>query len=89
MNVAHNFENVASFMYLGINSNNKVTVEEIKRRIMLGNCVYFSNVKLIRSKLVTWSTKMKVYKTLILPVMTNGSEGMDPKFWRRYSFDGV
>ena len=69
------FEKVKSFTYLGteINSSNRISIE-IKRRIMLGNRAYFANSKLLKSKLLTRNTKMRIYNTLIRPVVTYGCE---------------
>lgn len=71
----HNFEVVTNFTYLGslVNSENIIS-EEIKRRIMLANKCYFGLSKHLRSRSLTWKTKIMIYKTLILPVLTYGSE---------------
>lgn len=72
---SYTFENVVNFEYLGvlINNNNKVS-QEIKRRIINGNKAYFVNLKLIKSRLLSRKTKIRIYKTLIRPVVTYGSE---------------
>lgn len=69
------FENVESFVYLGaeLNSANKIS-SEIQRRIMAANRAYFANIKLLKSRLLSRTTKIKVYKTLIRPVATYGAE---------------
>jgi hypothetical protein len=69
------FENVESFVYLGaeLNNANKVS-NDIQRRIMNANKAYFANTKLLKSQILSRKTKMKVYKTLIRPVATYGSE---------------
>ena len=71
----YTFENVVNFEYLGtlITQNNKIS-EDIKRRIIIGNRAYFANLKLIKSKLLTRKTKLKIYKTLIRPVVVYGAE---------------
>ena len=49
--------------------NNRVTVtEEINKRIMTDNEVYYANVKLLKSELLSRSKKLKLYKTLIRPI---------------------
>ena len=62
-------ERVKTFIYLGseLNSKNKIG-DEIQRRLMLGNRAYYANVKMLKSKLLTWTTKLKLYKTCIRPV---------------------
>ena len=69
------FENVDNFKYLGtnINSSNKISYE-IQQRIMAANRTYFANIKLLKTQLLSKATKFKIYKTLIRPVATYGSE---------------
>jgi hypothetical protein len=68
-------EHVDSFVYLGseINSDNDISLE-IKRRIQLGNKTYFGLSKLMRSRTISRRLKCTLYKTLIRPVVTYGSE---------------
>uniref|UniRef100_A0A8D8QNX5 Craniofacial development protein 2 n=1 Tax=Cacopsylla melanoneura TaxID=428564 RepID=A0A8D8QNX5_9HEMI len=69
------FKGVEQFKYLGeIVNNAGKTSSAIKDRLNLGNKAYFANQTLIKSKLITRNTKMKIYKTLIRPVITYGSE---------------
>lgn len=70
-----NVEVVQHFTYLGslVNTENMVS-DEIKRRIMLANKCYFGLSKHLRSRNLSWKTKTLIYKTLILPVLTYGSE---------------
>jgi len=71
----YSFEGVKDFVYLGSSLNNSNNIsEEIKRRIMAGNRVYLANIKLLKSKLLSKTTKMKLYKTLIKPVVCYGAE---------------
>ena len=49
-------------------------VEEIRRRVTLGNKCYFSLLKMLRSKTIHRKLKCTLYKTLIRPVVTYGSE---------------
>jgi hypothetical protein len=48
--------------------------EEINERIALGNKAYFVNQKFLRSKLVTKRSKLKIYKTVIRPLVIDASE---------------
>ena len=47
---------------------------EITERIIKGNKAYYANAKLIKWKFVKRNTKMKIYKTIIRPVVTYSSE---------------
>jgi hypothetical protein len=44
--------------------------EEIKERIALGNKVYFANKKMFQSKLISKRAKLKLYYTVIRPIVT-------------------
>jgi hypothetical protein len=48
--------------------------EEIKARITAGNKALYSNQKMFRSKLMSRNFKLKLYWTLIRPIVTYGSE---------------
>ena len=69
------FERVEYFNYLGsvLNADNKMNTE-IDERIAKGNKSYYANAKLIKSKILTRNTEIKIYKTMIRPVVTNSSE---------------
>ena len=56
-------EQVKSFKYLGstVNGNNSID-EEIKRRISLGNKEFYANQDLLKSKLLTKNSKLRMYK---------------------------
>ena len=47
---------------------------EIAERIVRGNKAYYANAKLIKLKFLKRNTKMKIYKTIIRPVVTDSSE---------------
>jgi hypothetical protein len=66
---------VSNFIYLGaiLNENNQMQFE-IAERIQKGNRAYYANAKLLKSKLLKKSTKMRIYITLIRPVVTYASE---------------
>ncbi|KAJ4440963.1 hypothetical protein ANN_10812 [Periplaneta americana] len=50
------------------------TREEIKRRINMGNACYYSVEKLLSSSLLSKNLKVRIYKTVILPVVLYGCE---------------
>src|ERR1700744_2146139 len=59
------FKVVDNFVYLGsqLNSDNNI-VDEIKRRITLGNRSYFSMLKILRSQSVTQNLKCTLHKSV-------------------------
>jgi hypothetical protein len=69
------FEQVKTFKYLGsiINTDNTME-EEIKERIALGNKVYFANKKMFQSNLISKRGKLKLYYTVIRPIVTYSCE---------------
>jgi hypothetical protein len=64
------------FIFLGafINDENTVVQEEITKRITSGNQAYFSHILLFKSNILPKRTKIKLYKTLVCPVITYGAE---------------
>jgi hypothetical protein len=68
-------QQVKSFKYLEsiVNGNNSVE-EEIKGRISLGNKAFYANQDLFKSKLLTKNSKLRIYKTLVRPVVTYACE---------------
>jgi len=65
----YNFERVASFKYLGVNINkNADSHEERRLRLVVAKKCYFGLVPLFKSKLLSWKTKIMLYKVLIRPV---------------------
>lgn len=71
----HIFERVSDFKYLGtvINDQNKLKAE-INNRIKSANKCFFGLKKQLRSRLISRRTKVRLYKTLILPVLLYASE---------------
>lgn len=71
----HKFEIVDEFVYLGalIRADTDIT-REIMRRIIAANRCFYGVQRHLRSKLLTKETKLRIYKTLIRPVLLYGSE---------------
>ena len=67
-------ERVEEFKYLGTLTNQNSTQEEIKSRLKLGNACYYSVQNLLSSRLLSKSLKIKIYRTIILPVVLYGCE---------------
>jgi hypothetical protein len=68
-------ENVAKFKYLGVTLTNQNDIlDEIKNRLILGNACYHSVQNLLSSCLISKNLKIKIYKTVILPVVLYGCE---------------
>jgi hypothetical protein len=69
------FEGVKNFVYLGniIDNENRIN-KCVKERIQAGNKAYFANNKLFKNKLISRSTKMQIYRTIVRSVVTYGSE---------------
>jgi hypothetical protein len=51
-------------------NNNKY----IKERIMMGNKAYYANRQLFNSSLISRNSQLQIYRTLVRPVATYGSE---------------
>jgi hypothetical protein len=68
-------ERVEEFKYLGATLTNRNSIhEEIKSRLKSGNACYHSVQNLLSSRLQSKNTKIRVYRTIILPVVLYGCE---------------
>lgn len=67
----YNFEVVNTFTYLStsINNENNISMEIKQRYLVASKCAYEFN-KHLRSYLLSRKTKIKIYRTLIKPVLT-------------------
>ena len=69
------FERVEEFKYLGTTLTHQNSIpEEIKSRWRLGNACYHSVQNLLSSRLLSKNLKIKIYRTIILPVVLYGCE---------------
>ena len=67
------FERVDEFKYLGTTlTNQNYIAEEIKSRLRSGNACCHSVQNLLSSRLLSKNLKIKIYRTIILPVLCMG-----------------
>jgi hypothetical protein len=76
INIANrSFEGVAKFRYLGTTlTDQNCMQEEIKSILNSGNACYHSVQRLLSSRLLSSNIKVKINKTIILPVVLYGCE---------------
>ena len=68
-------ETVEEFKYLGTTLTDQNSIQvEIKSRLKLGNACYHSVQNLLSSRLLAKNLKIKIYRTVILPVVLYGCE---------------
>ena len=68
-------ESVEGFRYLGTRLTNQNSIQEaIKSRLKSGNACYYSVQDPLSSSLLSKNLKIKIYRTIILPVVLYGCE---------------
>jgi hypothetical protein len=69
------FDNVVKFKYLGPTLTNQSDIlDELESRLNSGNACYYSVQNILSSPLIAKNLKIKIYKTVILPVVLYGCE---------------
>src|SRR5215813_11172196 len=69
------FERVEEFKYLGTTLTYQNSIqEEVKSRLKSGNACYYSVQNLLSSRLLSKNLKIRIYRTIILPVVLYGCE---------------
>ena len=75
-------ERVEEFKYLGMTLINQNSIQkEITSRLKLGNAHYHSVQNLLSSSLISKNLKIKIYGTIILPVVLYGCETWSLTLW--------
>jgi hypothetical protein len=66
---------VEEFKYLGTNLTDQNSIqEEVKSRLKSWNACYYSVENLLSSRLLSKNLKIRIYRTIILPVFLYGCE---------------
>jgi hypothetical protein len=79
------FETVTQFKYLETTVTNQNLIQEkIKRRLNSSNACYHSVQNLLSSSLLSKNVKIRIYKTIILPVVVYGCETWSLTLWEEY-----
>ena len=72
---SNSYEKVETFKYLGSLLTNQNSIQEKKKcRLKARNSHYYSVQKHLSSRLLSKNLKIKIYKTIMLPVVVYGCE---------------
>lgn len=73
----HTFEEVETFKYLGVTISSQGEREtEIQEKVLAANRAFHANKKLLKSNILRRETKMRIYRTIIRPVLMYAGETM-------------
>ena len=73
------FERVEVFKYLGTTLTNQNSIaEEIKSRLRSGSACYHSVQNLLSSRMLSKNLKIKIYRSIILPIVLYGCGTWSP-----------
>jgi hypothetical protein len=79
------FESIVKFKYFKTTLTNQNGIHnEIKSRINSGNACYYSVQNILSSHLISKNLKIKIYKTVTLPVVLYGCETWSLILWEEY-----
>jgi hypothetical protein len=79
------FENEKQFKYLGMTvTNTNLIQENIKRRLNLGNACYCSVQNLLFSCLMSKNVNIRIYGSVILPLVLYGYETWSLTLWQEH-----
>ena len=69
------YEQVKTFKYLRSLVTNQISIQDkIKCRLKAGNACYYSGQTILSSRFLSKNFKLKIFKTIILPVVLHGCE---------------
>lgn len=71
---SHTFKEVETFKYLGITVNRKNEKQDINEKIMKGYRAFYCNKQMLKDKKLSKKTKLRIYKTIIRPIITYATE---------------